>query len=162
VKGAVLNFTSTLQRAALALVLFVGFAIAAAAEEAAPPSGTQQQPAQPLPANALPGSVKPADPAQNPVPDPGTNGQAACIEETGDYVIHGKIVSFVIGLANKCDKRLRCQVFANVTGAKGSSIGHGLIILGAKSSGAAARKTWAMRVKMASGTAQVSRECRAF
>jgi len=99
---------------------------------------------------------------QDPVPDARTTGQAPCIEETGDYETHGKTVSYVIGIENKCDKRLKCEIFANVTGAKGSSLGPTTLILGAKSSGAAAKKSYTMKVKAAGGTAQVSRECRVF
>lgn len=99
---------------------------------------------------------------QNRVAEPGTTGQAACIDETGDYETQGTTITYVIGLANKCDKRFKCKIFANVTGAKGSSLGQTTMILGARSSGAAAKKTYAMKVKAAAGTAQVSRECRVF
>jgi hypothetical protein len=114
----------------------------------------------PLPQNPLPGSVPPAAASQNPVPDAGTTGQAACIEETGDYQTRRHSISFVIGLENKCDKRLKCQIFANVTGAKGTSLGHTTLILGAKLQGQPAKKSYAMKVKAAGGVAQVSRECR--
>jgi hypothetical protein len=97
-----------------------------------------------------------------PVPDPGPTGQATCIEETGDYQTHGTAVTFVIGLSNKCDKRLKCTIDAYVVGAKGPSSGHATLVLGAASSGAAATKSYAMAVKMAGGTAQVSRQCREF
>jgi hypothetical protein len=124
------------------------------APDAGAPSGELQ--------NRLPGTGRPSGAIQDPAPDAGTTGQAACIDETGDYETHGTMVTFVIGLANKCDKRLKCAIFANVTGAKGSSMGHTTIILGAKSSGAAAKKSYAMKVKAAGGTAQVSRDCRVF
>ncbi len=102
------------------------------------------------------------DASKPPTPEPGTTGQSACIDETGDYETHGKVVTFVIALANKCDKRLKCEVFAYITGAKGPSQGHGTLVLGPKSSGAAAKKSYAMKVKMAGGTAEISRECRVF
>ena len=96
------------------------------------------------------------------VPDASTSGQSACIDESGDYETHGAKVTFVIGLRNKCDTRLKCKIFAYVVGAKGPSHGETTLILGAKSSGAAANKTYAMPVKAAGGTAQISRECRVF
>jgi hypothetical protein len=49
-----------------------------------------------------------------------------------------------------------------VVGAKGPSQGETTLILGAKSSGAAANRTYAMPVKSAGGTAQISRECWVF
>ena len=118
----------------LVLILWASFAIPAWAEDAAKP----------------------------PTPEPGATAQSACIEETGDYATHGTSVTFVIGLENKCDKRLKCEVFAYVIGAKGPSKGHAILILGPKSSGAAAKKSYAMKVKIAGGTAEVSRECQVF
>ena len=148
------------------VMLVLGLAAPAFAEDAAPSADNQQQtaPATPpqLPSNPLPGTVAPPAAQQNPVPDPGTTGQAACIEETGDYQSHGSAVTFVIGLANKCDKRLKCTIDAYVVGAKGPSSGHTILILGATSSGAAAKQSYAMKVKMAGGTAQVSRQCHVF
>jgi hypothetical protein len=148
------------------VMLVLGLAAPAFAEDAAPSVDNQQQTAPDtppqLPSNPLPGTVAPPAAQQNPVPDPGTTGQAACIEETGDYQSHGSAVTFVIGLANKCDKRLKCTIDAYVVGAKGPASGHTTLILGAASSGAAAKKTYAMKVKAAGGTAQVSRQCRVF
>jgi len=157
-----LIFTPAITRFALALVLCAGSAAAVAAEDAAPPSDAQKQPAPDLPSNPLPGTRASSDQQQNPVPDAGTTGQAACIEETGDYETHGRVITFVIGLQNKCDKRLRCRIDAYVVGAKGPSSAQTIMILGAKSSGASAKKIYAMPVKAAGGTAQVSRECRVF
>jgi hypothetical protein len=148
-----LNFTSALRLSALALVLCAGSVVAFAEDAGTPPE---------QPSNPLPGTATPAAKQQDPVPDAGTTGQAPCIEETGDYETHGKTVTYVIGLENKCDKRLKCEIFANVTGAKGTSLGHTTLILGARSSGAAAKKSYAMKVKAAGGTAQVSRGCRMF
>ena len=54
------------------------------------------------------------------------------------------------------------MIDANVTGAKGTSLGHKGLTLGAKSSGAAATQTFTMRVKAAGGTVQVSRDCKVF
>ena len=162
----VLAFMSAFGRWVVALVLGMSLAGPALAEDAAPSPDNQQQaapaadtPAQ-LPSNPLPGTPPAAE--QNPAPDAGTTGQASCIEETGDYQSHGGAVTFVIGLANKCDKRLKCTIDAYVVGAKGPSSGHTILILGATSSGAAAKQSYAMKVKMAGGTAQVSRQCHVF
>ena len=142
---------------AFVLVLGAGLAAAALAKDAAPPAETSMQ----RPSNPLPGTAAP-EVDKNPVADPGTTGQATCIDETGDYQTHGKAVAFVIGLSNKCDKRLKCTIDAYVVGAKGPSSGHATLILSAASSGAAAKQSYAMKVKMAGGTAQVSRQCRVF
>jgi len=127
-------------RSLLAVAFFLA-AAAAAAQHAAKPPASPQSP--------LPAAPSAADPQ-------------ACLQETGDYVTRGKIVLYVIGIANTCDKRLRCEIYANVTGVRGSSLGHTIMTLGAASSGAAARQTYAMRVKAAGGTAQVSRDCTAL
>jgi hypothetical protein len=149
------------------LVLGASLAAPALAEDATPSPDNQQQAApapdapRQLPSNPLPGTA-PSAAQTTPVPDPGTTGQAACIDETGDYQTRGNAVTFVIGLSNKCDKRLKCTIDAYVVGAKGPSSGHATMILGATSSGAAAKISYAMKVKMAGGTAQVSRQCRVF
>jgi hypothetical protein len=85
-----------------------------------------------------------------------------CLRQTGDYVTRSKVIVYVIGITNTCEKRLRCEVFANVTGARGSAVGHTIMILGPASNDAAAKKSYEMKVKAAGGIAQVSRECRAL
>jgi hypothetical protein len=159
-RAAALRVTPALRILALTLVLGGAFAAIASAQDAAAPSAGPQNP---LPAaGKIPDAAQDATPgaSEDPVPEPGTGGQAACIAETGDYVAQGKAVTYVIGLENKCDKPLRCEIFANVTGVKGMSLGHAVLILGAKSSGAAAKKSYVMKVKAVGGTAQVSRSCR--
>ena len=161
-----MRFMSAFGPRIVMLVLGVSLAAPALAEDAAPSPDNQQQAAPApdtppqLPSNPLPGTPSAAPTA--PVPDAGTTGQAVCIDETGDYQTRGNAVTFVIGLANKCDKRLKCTIDAYVVGAKGPSSGHTILILGATSSGAAAKQSYAMKVKMAGGTAQVSRQCRVF
>ena len=132
-----------------ALVLCAGLASAASAEDAAAPSATSQQPA-----------------TETPPPPPSANTAAAeaapCLEETDDFKTLGRKFVFVIGLTNACEKRFKCKVYANVTGARGSSLGETTMLLGPKSSGAAAKKSYAMKVKAAGGTGQVSRRCEAY
>jgi hypothetical protein len=81
-KGPALNLRSILPLSALAFGLC---AVAFPASSAENGGMSEQQPAQTLP---LPGTVassdKPQDSVQDPVPDAGTTGQAACIDETGD------------------------------------------------------------------------------
>jgi hypothetical protein len=167
IEETVLRLMSAFGLRIVMLVLAVSLAAPALAEDAAPSPDNQQAAPSPdnstqPPSNPLPGTVAPPAARQNPVPDTGTTGQAACIDETGDYQTHGNAVTFVIGLSNKCDKRLKCTIDAYVVGAKGPSAGHTNLIIGAISSGAAAKQFYAMKVKMAGGTAQVSRRCRVF
>jgi len=144
--------TRSLWLAVLALMLGAGFAAGALAQDAPPPPA--------LPQNPLPGSAAPqTGAAAAPV---ATKDLQSCLDETGDYVSRGKAVVYLIGITNKCDRRLKCEIYANVTGPRGTSLGHTVMILGASSSGAAAKKTYAMRVKAAGGTTQVSRDCKVF
>jgi hypothetical protein len=83
----------------------------------------------------------------------------ACFQETGDYVTRGRTVFYVIAITNGCKARLRCEIFANVTGARGTSLGHTVMVLGRAGSGAS-KKSYDMRVKGAGGIAQVSRACK--
>jgi hypothetical protein len=86
----------------------------------------------------------------------------SCLQQTGDYVTRGKTVTYVIGITNTCAKRLRCEIYANISGSRGSSLGHAIMTLGPAGSGAAAQQTYTMRVKAAGGIAQVSRDCKAL
>jgi hypothetical protein len=134
----------------LAGALCLAVAVAAAQEAA---MASAQAPLPSL-AAAVPAPASPAAPRAGDL--------QACLKETGDYITIGKAVLYVIGIANTCEQRLRCEIFANITGAKGSSIGHTIMTLGAAGSGAAATQTYSMRVKAAGGTAMVSRDCKAL
>jgi hypothetical protein len=94
--------------------------------------------------------------------DSAANDIAACIGQNGDFQSRGKVNSFVFTIENKCEKRLKCTIDAYVTGAKGPDSGHGTLIVGPKSDGDAAKKSFSMRVKVAAGTAQVSHNCKVF
>jgi hypothetical protein len=109
----------------------------------------------PMPEHPLPGTAAPSA-----TPSGAASDVQSCLQETGDYVTRGSAVIYAIGLANTCEKRLRCEIFANVTGARGTSLGHTVMVLGPGSSGSAAKKSYEMRVKTAGGVAQVSRQCR--
>lgn len=86
----------------------------------------------------------------------------SCLQETGDYITRGKTADYVIGITNTCAKRLRCEIYANISGARGSSLGHAIMTLGPAGSGAAAKQTYTMRVRAEGGIAQVSRDCKAL
>ena len=145
---------------AAVIMTAAGFADAASAQDAAAPS--------PASSATPPAAATPAGDQQNPLPaaaapsPPATGDLQACLAETGDYQTHGSAVTYLIGLTNSCDKRIRCVIDAYVVGAKGPSSGHTVMTLGAKSSGAAAKKTYVMKVKAFGGTAQVSRDCKAL
>jgi len=106
-------------------------------------------------AAALGASAAPA------APDGATDLQS-CLQETGDYLTRGRTVTYVIGITNTCDRRLRCEIYANISGARGTSLGHTVMTLGPAGSGAAAQQTYTMRVKAEGGIAQVSRDCKAL
>jgi hypothetical protein len=120
--------------------------------------GQPQQIAPATPQNPLPGTPAPAAAPQATASGLPADLQA-CLQETGDYVTRGRTVFYVIGITNSCSARLRCEVFANVTGVRGTSLGHSVMILGPAAS-SAAKKIYDMRVKAAGGIAQVSRECK--
>jgi hypothetical protein len=150
--------TTALKRLVLAIALCAGFAAAASAQDA----GESQQiaPVTPptLPENPPPGTAGPPLVPQAAAPGLPTDLQD-CLHETGDYVTRGRTVFYVIAIANTCKVRLRCEIFANVAGARGTSLGHTAMILGPAGSDAA-KKTYDMRVKAAGGIAQISRECK--
>ncbi len=86
----------------------------------------------------------------------------SCLQQTGDYVTRGKTITYVIGITNTCARRLHCEIYANISGARGSSLGHAIMTLGPAGSGVAAKQTYTMRVKAEGGIAQVSRDCKAL
>jgi hypothetical protein len=136
-----MRLAAALTYMALSLVIGDCLASAAFAEDAAAPA-----PQNPLPA------AKPADTTT--APD-ATKDLQSCLDETGDFVTHGKALTYVIGLENKCTKRLKCTVDAYITGAKGPVSVHTVMTLDAKS-----KKTYAAKVKTSGGTAEVSRDCK--
>jgi hypothetical protein len=112
--------------------------------------------------NAPDAGQTPPPPAEAaPAPEPGATPQGNCITENDDYKMSGTTPIFVIALENKCEQRLTCKVYVNVSSAKGSAQGHATMVLGPKSSGAAAKKSYTIKVKMMGGVSQSSRECKA-
>ena len=145
--GQPLRMASRLKFLCLAAALCCGLVAAArAVDTAPPPSDPSALPEHPLPAT--------------PVPAPAAaNDLQSCLQETGDYVTRGSTVIYAIGITNTCNKRLRCEIFANITGAKGTSLGHTVMTLG-PAAGGAAKQSYEFRVKASGGIAQVSRQCR--
>jgi len=145
-------------RAMLApLALLFCLACAAAAQDAGPRPAEQRPLA--APGNALPGPAAPAVSPQPAAPAAPSDLQT-CLRQTGEFVTHGKGVTYVIAIANTCEQRLRCAIFANVTGVLGTTLGRTVMVLEAASHGEGAKKTYTMRVKAAGGIIQVSRDCR--
>ena len=87
---------------------------------------------------------------------------AGCISDSSNFKAEDKHAYFIVALENACEQRVSCEVFANVRTARGSKRGHGTLVLAAKSAGAAAKKSYRMRVRVAGGMAQVERECKAY
>lgn len=85
-----------------------------------------------------------------------------CVTQNSTYWRDGNRFTFRVDLENTCDKRIRCTVFANVIQAKGNSLGHGTLVLAPASQGTAAKKSYHLKVKMAGGMAQTTRECDAI
>jgi hypothetical protein len=122
--------------AALTLLLLAGFAGSASAQntEAAPDGQTAPQAAQP-------------------------EEEKDCVTDTGGFRQEGRNASYVIELQNNCERRLKCEVSAFITTAKGQRSGESILILAPKSAGAASRQTYTIPLRQASGMANVSHEC---
>jgi len=103
-----------------------------------------------------------AEPQGKPAAAADAGASKNCAGISADFQTAGKRMSFVIALTNTCQQRLKCEVFAYVVGARGPASGHAVLVLGAKSSGAAAKKSYALPVKAEGGTAQISRDCKPF
>jgi len=92
----------------------------------------------------------------------GKSALEGCITDTANFKAEDKRAFFIVALENTCEQRVKCEIFANIRTARGSRRGHGTLVLAAKSSGAEAKKSYRLRVKVAGGMAQVERECRAY
>ena len=68
----------------------------------------------------------------------------------------------MIELTNACEQRHRCKINAHVTTAFGPKTGERLTILAPKSRGAAAKKIWAIPVKQAAGSIDLTYNCKPF
>ncbi len=82
-----------------------------------------------------------------------------CVVDSGGFRMKGKQATYAMELENKCEKRLRCKVALYVTTAFGPAQGQGTLILAPHAAGAAAKKSYAIKVKAMGGMAQGSRSC---
>jgi hypothetical protein len=100
------------------------------------------------------------EPGQKPPAQPKPAGEKDCIVSGGGFKMSGKTPTYVIALENMCEKRLRCTVYANVMGARGSAQGHKTLTLAPHSKGPKAKQSYVLKVKSMGGIAQASRECK--
>jgi hypothetical protein len=101
-------------------------------------------------------------PAAPPNADPGITAQFNCIDEDNKAIGTYGHWQYRVELKNKCEQRLRCQVYGAAFGAQGLQKGHAVMILAAKSRGAEAAKVFQFRIKEVGGMTTVSRHCRVF
>jgi hypothetical protein len=134
-----MRVTSTSRLLALTMTIAIGFAAVGLAQDAPADGQTAEPP---------------------PVPDKGTTSQLNCIEQSSDYKRTGKSLFYVQTFANKCEARMKCTIFVYQLNARGPSQGHGTLTLGAKSEGAAAKKSYALKIKGTGGFGTADRECR--
>src|SRR5271169_3932597 len=130
-----MTMTTNWRRLSLAMLMACAFAGAAAAEDVTP-QDTQKD----TPKDAAKDTTKPEE---IPLKD--------CVHEDSDFRMHGKSPAFVVTLDNKCAKRFRCKVNVNVTSAFGSAQGHATLTLAPHAAGAAATKTYALKVNALGG-----------
>ena len=153
-----MRFTSTSGLLALTVAIAMGLAGAALAQDA--PADAKSAPdAQPAPdVQDAPADAPKVEPP--PMPDKGTTSQLNCIEQSSEYKQSGKSLFYVQTFANKCDVRMKCTIYAYQLNARGPSQGHGTLTLAAKAEGAAAKKSYALKIKGAGGFSTSERECR--
>ena len=138
-RGDVMNLKSNSRALGVALILCGCFAGVALAQNA--PAAGQEPP---------------------PTADEGTTSQLKCIADSSGFKRSGNTATYTIELENKCEQRLKCRVYAYITSSKGPVQGNATLVLAPKSKGAAAKNSYAIKVKMLGGMAQSSRECRVF
>jgi hypothetical protein len=85
-----------------------------------------------------------------------------CVADTAQFKAEDKHAYFIVALENTCEQRVKCEVNANIKTARGKRHGHATLVLGPRSAGAEAKKSYSLRVKVAGGMAQVERDCTAF
>ena len=111
----------------------------------------------PTAAILIAGSATAATADNAPAPPPTPN---QCVADLGDFKMHGKTPAFVITLENKCERRIRCRVFANITTARDSKRAQTTMTLAPHAQGAKAKQSYVVRVHVMGGMAQMSRTCR--
>lgn len=133
-----MSWKPSLSASVLALVLSMGFAepSMAADDESGqkPPAEAQTEP-------------KPVEDNKCPSIDTG-------------YMKAGKGATFHIMLKNGCERRLRCTIRAYHVDSSGPHTGNATLTLAPKSKGAAANKSYVMKVNDMGGTANISHACK--
>jgi len=104
----------------------------------------------------------PAAGQKPPVPDEGTTQQESCISDGGGFKMIGDTPTYTIELTNKCEQRLKCQIFVYVISAKGPVQGHSTLTLPGNTRGKPVKESYVLKVKMLGGMAQSTRECKAM
>jgi hypothetical protein len=132
--------SAVLQRTLLAVVLIVIATPALAVKPVLPPPPEQQQETQ---------QQEPA------VPVP--TGKPKCIQQKDTFT---EAKTFVIELSNACEQRMRCTVHAYVVNSRGPTKGFATLTLAPASKGAAAHRSYVMKLKESYGSAEVSRSCK--
>jgi hypothetical protein len=79
-----------------------------------------------------------------------------CIADKSGF----KDKSYVVELANLCERRVRCKINAYIVTSRGPTSGRKTLTLAPASKGAAAHKVYVMKLTEAGGTADVSRQCK--
>lgn len=102
------------------------------------------------------------DDAQKPPVEQAAPEKPKCVTSNTNFKEKGKAAIFEVELQNACDMRLKCTIDAFVTGSRGQAQGHGTIILAAAPKGQTTRNAYAMKVKSASGVANVSHSCKSL
>ena len=58
-----------------------------------------------------------------PVAEAGSTAQGECLTDHGGFKRQGNGAVYTVELENKCEQRLKCRVYVNVSSAKGSAQG---------------------------------------
>jgi hypothetical protein len=112
--------------------------------------------------NAL-GQDKGQQPAQKVLEaDKGITLQLNCIDEQDQTIRQYGHLLREIKLTNKCEQRLKCNVYAAAYGPQGPQLGRTVMILAARSVGAGATQSFRFRIKEESGTLTSTRHCKVF
>ena len=91
--------------------------------------------------------------------DKGTTLQLNCVDENNHEVGRAMRSVYRIELSNKCEQRLKCEIFAYAITGKGPSKGRATLVLAPKSQGAAPQ-FYDFKIKGTGGMTTTSRECR--
>ena len=94
--------------------------------------------------------------------DKGVSLQLNCIDEHDQTIGRYGHLLREIKMTNKCEQRMKCKVYAAAYGAQGPQLGRTVMILAAKSLGAAATQLFRFRIKEDDGMLMSTRHCEVF